>query len=55
MEKVVHDAEWEARRAEFLQRFRAAKERKRQRVAEMEAYLEEYHRRKYGEESKYVN
>lgn len=55
MEKVVHDAEWEARRAEFLQRFRAAKERKRQRVAEMEAQMDEFYRKKHGKEPEYVN
>lgn len=46
MEKVVHDAEWEARRAEFLQRFRAAKERKRQKVAAMQAAYQEEERLK---------
>lgn len=51
----IYDEEFWRKRDDLIRRFRESKERKRKRVAEMEAYLEEYHRRKYGEESKYVN
>lgn len=56
MEKeVVYDAEFWAKREDLIRRFREAKERKRQRVAEMTAYLVEDYKAKYGKEPETVN